>query len=87
MMYAIAESWEAAFSQWRRGLLTDRDWEKWIAIIGVYKAAPGIDGWWPQQERMFSAEFREYWQTILPQREIHQEYWDSVQSKLPGEDR
>ena len=33
LMYALAEGWETSFSQWKRGILSDEDWEKWSARL------------------------------------------------------
>jgi hypothetical protein len=46
MLYAVFESHESAFAQWKRGVLTDSDWEKWKWIIGNYMAAPGVQRAW-----------------------------------------
>ncbi len=81
MMYSIAESWEAAFSQWERGLLTDHDWEKWNTIIGTYKACPGSAHWWPPIERMMSREFLGYWENLPEQDDVAEQYWAPIRSK------
>lgn len=66
LMYALAEGWEASFSQWKRGILSDEDWEKWITIIGTWKSQPGSDLFWTMAEGMFSRAFRDFWRSLQP---------------------
>ena len=46
MIYAVFESYEAAFTQWKRGVLSDADWQKWSGIIANYMEAPGVQKAW-----------------------------------------
>jgi hypothetical protein len=46
MIYAVFESYEAAFAQWNRGVLSDADWQKWSRIIANYMKAPGVQKAW-----------------------------------------
>lgn len=58
--YAIAEGWEMAFAQWRRGMLSDHDWEKWDRIILSYMAAPGFAEFWRSGGSNLGAQFKNY---------------------------
>lgn len=58
--YAFMESWEMAHSQWRRGTLSDDDWEKWDSVIANYMAAPGFRIFWDEAKGDLGAEFVAY---------------------------
>ena len=58
--YAVAESWEMAYAQWQRGVLSDADWEKWDRIILTYMTAPGFREFWEQSSPNLGKSFRAY---------------------------
>jgi len=55
--YALMESWEMAHSQWSRGVLSDKDWEKWDSVIANYMATPGFQMFWDEAKGDLGAEF------------------------------
>jgi len=58
--YAVAEGWEMAYMQWRRGVLSDRDWEKWDRIIASYMVLPEFREFWETSSINLGADFRAY---------------------------
>jgi len=58
--YAVAESWEMAYSQWQRGVLSTADWQKWGGAIAMYMAAPGFLEFWKVAAPNIRADFRAY---------------------------
>ena len=62
MIYAVFESYETAFAQWKRGVLSDADWEKWKVIISNYMAQPGVQQAWLNRglKDALNHEFRGY---------------------------
>lgn len=55
--YAFMESWEMAHSQWCRGVLSDKDWEKWDSVIANYMATSGFRMFWDEAKGDLGAEF------------------------------
>jgi hypothetical protein len=66
IFYAIFETWETTFSQWKRGMLTPQDWKKWEVIIRYYLTAPGVKEFWKRHFVQFSDEFQEYIDNLEP---------------------
>jgi hypothetical protein len=60
LMYAIFDSWETTFAQWKRGAMTDEDWTKWEAIIGNYMAHAGAQAFWGRVHKQFNPRFQTY---------------------------
>ena len=58
--YAIIESWEMAHSQWRRGVLSAKDWQKWDNVIANYMATPGFQEFWNEAKADLGVEFVEH---------------------------
>ena len=81
LLYAVFESLEATFSNWRRGALTDEDWSKWETIVGMYMAQSGTQAFWKKAESNFSESFRNFVNTVEPTSSYS---FENV--KLEGED-
>ena len=57
---ALFQNFEAAFAQWRRGVLTDDDWVKWVVLIKQYMAQPGVQEYWSRSVEAFNPAFQHY---------------------------
>ncbi len=57
---ALFQNFEAAFAQWRRGVLTDDDWVKWVVLIKQYMAQPGVQEYWSRSVEAFNPAFQRY---------------------------
>jgi hypothetical protein len=60
IMGGLLQSFEAAFAQWQRRVLTDDDWQKWVVLIRQYMAQPGVQQFWSRGAASFSPAFRRY---------------------------
>ena len=57
---ALFQSFEAAFAQWQRRVLTDDDWQKWVVLIRQYMAQSGVRQFWSRGAASFNPAFRLY---------------------------
>ena len=57
---ALLQSFESAFAQWQRRVLTDDDWQKWVVLIRQYMAQPGVQQFWSRGAASFNPAFRLY---------------------------
>ena len=62
MIYAPFELFDAAFSQWKRGVFSDTDWEKMKISIGQMISQPGVQRCWEDRglKRLMSPPFQDY---------------------------
>ena len=60
IVMAIFQNLEDAFAQWRRHVLTDDDWGKWVVLIKQYMAQPGVQQYWSRGAVAFNPAFRHY---------------------------
>ena len=60
IIHAAFEIFDSTYSQWRRGVLIDEDWEKWREVMSDYVAYEGVQASWARQGKNFSPAFREY---------------------------
>ena len=64
IIMALLQSFESAFAQWQRHVLTDDDWEKWVVLIKQYMAQPGVQQFWIRGAPAFNPAFRGYVQDL-----------------------
>ena len=64
---ALFQNFEAAFAQWRRGVLTDDDWVKWEVLIKQYMAQPGVQEYWFRSVSAFNPAFQRYVEELGPE--------------------
>jgi hypothetical protein len=60
VVMAIFQNLEDAFAQWRRNILADDDWAKWVVLIKQYMAQPGVKQYWSRGAAAFNPSFRRY---------------------------
>jgi hypothetical protein len=63
---ALLTNIEDAFSQRRRNILTDEDWEKWMVLLKQYMAQPGVQASWSRTAESFNPAFRQYVEDLEP---------------------
>ena len=61
---ALFTNIEDAFAQYRRGVLTDEDWQKWKVLIRQYMAQPGVRMNWSRTAESFNPSFRKYVESL-----------------------
>lgn len=66
LLYAIFEIWETTFSNWRKGALSDQDWEKWETVMAFYLSQRGAQSFWDRFRGNFGSEFRQFLDTVQP---------------------
>ena len=66
LFYTIFDQWETIFSNWRRGRVSQEDWDKWEAVIANYLTMPGVQVFWSRLSVQFTASFRDYINALEP---------------------
>ena len=77
LLYSIFESWETAFSQLKRGTMSDQDWKKWDVIIGQYMSQPGTKFFWETFSNRFDSSFAQHLNSISP---MDNDVWSNPKS-------
>jgi hypothetical protein len=67
IVMSIFQNLEDAFAQWRRHVLTDDDWEKWVVLMKQYMAQPGVQQYWSRGAVAFNPAFRRYVEELEPE--------------------
>jgi hypothetical protein len=65
--YAVWDSYEINFLQWRRGALSDGDWVKWQRVIKNYKTQPGMQEYWQEAKNAFHPDSQEIVDKLEPE--------------------
>lgn len=59
-MFALFKHYENMYLQFRKGRLSDDEWEPWSNHIQMYFHQPGVQIWWGLRKATFSPTFRAF---------------------------
>ncbi|NIR44180.1 MAG: hypothetical protein GWN99_08660 [Gemmatimonadetes bacterium] len=64
LLFSVFKLFENLHYQFRQGTLDPSLWAGWHNLILSYYAMPGVRTWWQMRRLAFSAEFRDYLESV-----------------------
>jgi hypothetical protein len=65
-MFVQFDAIEAAYLQYRKGVLSGEDWAKWKNVLLNFMASPGGQNFWTKTRGNFTESFRDVVETSEP---------------------
>ena len=59
-IFAFFKHYENMFLQFRKGRISEAEWEPWSSHVQMFFHQPGVQTWWTMRKAAFSPTFRDF---------------------------